>query len=87
MAAVLAAASYSRGGFSLCLAGSVRRVMVTGGSTFHLKPRTILLLSRGCKAPSELVGQSKHLPVAYNGTPADIRKVIKLFCTFFNLFQ
>ena len=41
MAAVLAAASYSRGVFSLCLAGSVRRVMVPGGSTFHLEPRTI----------------------------------------------
>ena len=42
MAAVLAAASYSRGGFSLCLAGSTRRVMVSGGSKFHLEPGTIL---------------------------------------------
>ena len=41
MAAVLAAARYSRGGFSLCLAGSARRVMVPGGSTFHLEPGTI----------------------------------------------
>ena len=41
MAAVLAAARYSRGGFSLCLAGSARRVMVPGGSNFHLKPGTI----------------------------------------------
>ena len=41
MAAVWAAASYSRGGFSLCLAGSARRVMVPGGSTFHLEPGTI----------------------------------------------
>ena len=41
MAAVLAAASYSRGGFSLFLAGSARRVMVPGGITFHLEPGTI----------------------------------------------
>ena len=41
MASVLAAASYSRGGFSICLAGSARRVMVPGGSTFHLEPKTI----------------------------------------------
>ena len=41
MATLLAAASYSRGGFSLCLAGSARRVMVTGGSKFHLEPGTI----------------------------------------------
>ena len=36
MTDVLAAASYSRGGFSLCLAGSENRVMVPGGSMFHL---------------------------------------------------
>ena len=41
MAAVLAAASYSGGGFSLCIAGSAMRVMVRGGSTFHLEPVTI----------------------------------------------
>ena len=41
MAAMWAAASYSRGGFFLCRAGSVRRVMVPGGSTFHLEPLTI----------------------------------------------
>ena len=41
MAAMLAAASYSRGGFSPCLAGSVRCVIVPGGSTFHLEPGTI----------------------------------------------
>ena len=38
MAAVLAAAIYSRGGFSSCLSGSARHVMVTGGSTLHLEP-------------------------------------------------
>ena len=38
MAAVLAAASCSRGGFSLYLVGSARRVIVPGGSTFHLEP-------------------------------------------------
>ena len=42
MAAVLEAASYSRGGLTPCLAGSARRVMVPGGSTFHLEPVTIL---------------------------------------------
>ena len=41
MAAVLAAAIYSRRGFSPFLAGSARRVMVPGGSTFHLEPVTI----------------------------------------------
>ena len=41
MAVALAATSYSRGGFSLCLAGSTRRVMVPGGSTLHLEPGTI----------------------------------------------
>ena len=41
MAAVLEAASYSRGGFSLCLTGSARPVMVPGGSSFHLEPGTI----------------------------------------------
>ena len=33
MAAVLAGASYSRGGFSTCLTSSAMRVMVPGGST------------------------------------------------------
>ena len=41
MAAVLAAASYSRIGFSLCLAARARRVRVPGGSEFHLEPGTI----------------------------------------------
>ena len=41
MAAVLAAASYSRGGFSPCLAVSARRVRVSGGIMFHLEPGTI----------------------------------------------
>ena len=41
MAALLAAASYSRGGFSPGLFVSVMRVMVPGGSTFHLEPVTI----------------------------------------------
>ena len=41
MAAVLAAARYYRGGLSLCLAGGARRVMVSGGSTFHLELGTI----------------------------------------------
>ena len=40
-AAVLAAARYSRGGFNPCLAVSTRRIMVQGGSTFHLEPGTI----------------------------------------------
>ena len=42
MAAMLAATSYSRGGFSLCIDGSVRPVMVTGGSMFHLEPGTVV---------------------------------------------
>ena len=41
MAAVLAVASYYRGGLSPCLAVSARRVMVPGGSMLHLEPGTI----------------------------------------------
>ena len=41
MAAVLADASYYRGGFSPCLSVSASRVRVAGGSTFHLDPGTI----------------------------------------------
>ena len=40
MAVFWAAASYSRGGFSLFRAGSARRVIVPGGSTFHLESET-----------------------------------------------
>ena len=43
MAAVLAAASYSRIGFSLCLAVRARCVRFTVGSAFHLEPETILM--------------------------------------------
>ena len=43
MAAVLAAASYSRIGFSLYFAVRARRVRVPGGSKFHLEPGTIVL--------------------------------------------
>ena len=42
MASVMAGASYSRGGFSPCLAVSSRRVMVPGGSTIHLEPEKIM---------------------------------------------
>ena len=42
MAAVLAAASYSRIGFSLNFAVHARRVMVPGGSKFHLEPGIIM---------------------------------------------
>ena len=38
MAAVLAAASFSRIGFSLYFAISARRVRVPSGSEFHLEP-------------------------------------------------
>ena len=44
MAAVLAAASYSRIGFSLYLAVRARSVRVTGGSKFHLEPGTIPMM-------------------------------------------
>ena len=46
MDVVLVAASYSRGYFSPCLAGSVMLVMVPGVSTFHLEPGTIIILDR-----------------------------------------
>ena len=42
MSAMLAAASYSSGGSSTCLAVSARRVIVPGGSTYHLEPVTII---------------------------------------------
>ena len=42
MAAVLAAASYSRIGFSIYFAVRTRRVRVPGGSKFHLEPGTIV---------------------------------------------
>ena len=41
MSAVLAAASYSKIGFSPWLAVRARRVMESGGSSFHLEPGTI----------------------------------------------
>ena len=41
MAVVLAAAIYSRIGFSPCLAVRARHVMVPGGIVFHLEPETI----------------------------------------------
>ena len=41
MAALMEASSYSRIGFSLCLAVRARRVMVPGGSVFHLEPGKI----------------------------------------------
>ena len=40
MAAVWAAASYSKGGFSLFRAGIAWHVMVPGGITLHLEPGT-----------------------------------------------
>ena len=43
MAAALAAASYSRIGFSLYFAVRARRLRVPGGSKFHLEPGTIQL--------------------------------------------
>ena len=46
-----------------------------------------LLLSRGCKAPSQLVGQYKRFPVAYTGTPADIRITTKPFVYLFTFLQ
>ena len=45
MAAVLAAASYSRIGFSLCLAVRARHVRVSGGSALHLELGTISLIN------------------------------------------
>ena len=41
MATVMAAASYSRGDFSLYLASSAKLLMFPGGISFHLEPGTI----------------------------------------------
>ena len=49
-------------------------------------PRRILL-SSGCKFPSQSVGQYKCLPVSYSWTPADIIIVLKPFLFIFSLFQ
>ena len=62
MAAVLAAASYSRGGFSSCLDKSARHVRVSDGSTFHLEPGTIGS-SIECRCKYQ-VWQQKEIPVA-----------------------
>ena len=69
MPAVLAAASYYRGGFSLCLAGSAKRVLVPGGSMFHLKPGTItsnanslLLLVKVVAIKALVITRSSSLP-------------------------
>ena len=49
------------------------------------RPKPIkLLLSNGYKAPSQSVGQSKILSVAYTETPADIIIMIKPFCISFH---
>ena len=45
MDAVLAAASYSRIGFSLYFAVHARLVRIPGGSKFHLEPGTIKNIS------------------------------------------
>ena len=42
MAVMLEAASYSIGGFSLCIAVSARCDMVPGGITYHLESGTIV---------------------------------------------
>ena len=44
MAAMLAAASYSRKGFSLYFAVRARCVRIPGGSKFHLEPGTIVVV-------------------------------------------
>ena len=43
---------------------------------------TQLLLSSGCKAPSQLVGQSKRLLVDYAGTTSYIGIIIEHFCIY-----
>ena len=51
------------------------------------RPKPIkLLLSSGLKYPSLLVGQSKRSPVAYSGTPADIRIIKNTFVFIFTMF-
>ena len=57
MAAVLAAASYSRGVVSPFLAVSARRVMVPGGIMFHLEPGAIHLFGTksGSNHPSHTI--------------------------------
>ena len=47
------------------------------------RPKPIkLLLSSGCKSPSQSVGQSKRLPISYTRTPSDIIIMIKHFCIY-----
>ena len=71
MSAVLAAASYSRGDLSLCLAGIVRRVMVPGGITFHLEPGTI--------DPSNIMTPRTHETIDLC-TKGNLYRTYKLFC-------
>ena len=58
MSAMWEAASYSRGGLSLCCAVSAGSVIVPGGSTFDLEPGTIIYTNR------------EHA-ILFNSTPND----------------
>ena len=50
------------------------------------RPKPIeILLSSGCKAPIQAVVQYKRSPVAYSGTPGDIRINDKTLLYFFSL--
>ena len=53
---------------------------------WRLKPIK-LLLSSGFKAPINSFGKSKHTPVAYSGTPADIIIIQNIFVFLFTTFR
>ena len=78
MAAVLAAASYSRIGFSLCIAVWAYRVRVPGGSTFHLEPGTIVIsvfppLDSSVINTSDLYSVCQQSSSSLHNTPRDNR--------------
>ena len=66
MATVLVAASYSRGGFSPCLAVHARRVRIPGGSTFHLEPGTIIQLKKNAPNRSAKYRHTAHYPKSHH---------------------
>ena len=60
MDAMLAAASYSRMGFSIYFTVRARRVRVPGGSKFHLEPGTIGIRGIVYKVSDRDCGKRSH---------------------------
>ena len=66
MAAVLAAASYSRGGFSPWIAVHARLVRIPSGSTFHREPGTIIQFQKDAPNRSAKYRHTAHYPKSHH---------------------